>query len=162
MDAVKSAANGQAPLVAPGSQAPSTNVDGTEVTQNGVTTGVTPDSSPHKSTWECVEEIVQLLKTAFPLLTLSLETIVDQLITRFKQNPEENIYHHIVLLLGDAMQVSFEPLHVDDLLTLVQNYTLKMNSSDDDGQMTAQTILTLQRMAQGLVGQTKVFMLSGL
>ncbi|KAK1236603.1 transcription-associated protein 1 [Marasmius sp. AFHP31] len=98
------------------------------------------EQTGYRPTWECVEEIVQLLKTAFPLLTLSLETIVDQLITRFKQSAEENVYHHIVLLLGDAMQ----------------NYTLRMNQTDDDGQLTVQTATTLQRVAHGMPpGQTK-------
>ncbi|KAG7096929.1 hypothetical protein E1B28_004330 [Marasmius oreades] len=112
-------------------------VDSQRATQNGVQN---PEQGGYRPTWECVEEIVQLLKTAFPLLTLSLETIVDQLITRFKQTPEENMYHHIFLLLGDAMQ----------------NYTLRMNQHDDDGQLTPQTATTLQRVFHGLPpGQTK-------
>ena len=63
------------------------------------------DSAVHRPTWDCVEELVQNLKTSFPLLILSLETLVDQIITRFKPNHEEDIYRHISMLLQDALQV---------------------------------------------------------
>jgi transformation/transcription domain-associated protein len=42
--------------------------------------------------WEYVEEIVAILKTAFPLLALTLETIQDQLKQRFKPNNDEDNY----------------------------------------------------------------------
>ncbi|KAK7060621.1 transcription-associated protein 1 [Paramarasmius palmivorus] len=110
-------------------------MEGVESQRHGAAPNVNNDPVGFpRPTWDCVEEIVQLLKTAFPLLTLSLETIVDQLITRFKPTFEENIYHHIHLLLGDAMQ----------------NYTLKMNQVDDDGQVTSQTTNALARLAQGM------------
>lgn len=61
---------------------------------------------PHlRQAWACIDEIVQILKTAFPLLILSLETMVEQLNTRFKGNPEEEIYRLISMLLQDAIQV---------------------------------------------------------
>lgn len=56
--------------------------------------------------WEHVEEVVQILKTAFPLLILSMETMVDQILQRFKAPPEEEIYRLISMLLQDAIQVS--------------------------------------------------------
>ncbi len=56
--------------------------------------------------WEYVEEIVQILKAAFPLLLLSLETMLDQMISRFKPSNDEDIYRHICLLLQDGSQVS--------------------------------------------------------
>jgi transformation/transcription domain-associated protein len=55
--------------------------------------------------WEYVEEVVQILKTAFPLLILSMETMVDQILQRFKAPPEEEIYRLISMLLQDAIQV---------------------------------------------------------
>ncbi|KAI3612149.1 histone acetylase complex subunit [Moniliophthora roreri] len=110
-------------------------MEGVEPQRNAGTVNANNDPAGFpRPTWDCVEEIVQLLKTAFPLLTLSLETIVDQLITRFKPNFEENIYHHIHLLLADAMQ----------------NYTLRMNQVDDDGQLSAGTLNALQRLAQSI------------
>lgn len=55
--------------------------------------------------WEYVDEVVQILKTAFPLLILSMETMVDQILQRFKAPPEEEIYRLISMLLQDAIQV---------------------------------------------------------
>lgn len=46
-----------------------------------------------------------MLKTAFPLLILSMETTVDQISHRFKATQEEEIYRLICMLLQDAMQV---------------------------------------------------------
>lgn len=63
---------------------------------------------PVRQAWEYVDEIVQILKTAFPFLTLSMETMVDQILMKFKPTPEEDIYRHICMLLQDAMQVSTE------------------------------------------------------
>ena len=57
------------------------------------------------SAWDHVEDIVQLLKTAFPLLILSLETMLDQMLQRFKPSPEEECYRHVSMLLQDASQV---------------------------------------------------------
>lgn len=58
-----------------------------------------------RQAWAYLDEVVQILKTAFPLLILSLETMVEQLSTRFKANPEEEIYRFICMLLQDAIQV---------------------------------------------------------
>jgi len=70
------------------------------------------DSSyPIRQSWEYVEEVVQILKTAFPLLILSMETMVDQINQRFKATPEEEIYRLTCMLLQDAMQVSRNPRH---------------------------------------------------
>jgi transformation/transcription domain-associated protein len=66
----------------------------------------TSDSYPIRQSWEYVEEVVQILKTAFPLLILSMETMVDQINQRFKATPEEEIYRLTCMLLQDAMQVS--------------------------------------------------------
>lgn len=59
-----------------------------------------------RHSWEHVDEVVQILKTAFPLLILSMETMVDQILQRFKATPEEEIYRLICMLLLDAVQVS--------------------------------------------------------
>jgi len=58
-----------------------------------------------RQSWEHVDEVVQILKTAFPLLILSMETMVDQILQRFKATPEEEIYRLICMLLLDAVQV---------------------------------------------------------
>lgn len=56
--------------------------------------------------WEYVDEIVAMLKTASPLLALTLETMVDQFTTKFKATPEEEIYRFTFILLQDGVQVS--------------------------------------------------------
>lgn len=58
-----------------------------------------------RTSWEHMEEIVQILKTAFPLLVLTLETMVEQILLKFKPSVEEEIYRHICMLLGEALQV---------------------------------------------------------
>ncbi|KIK68099.1 hypothetical protein GYMLUDRAFT_36928 [Collybiopsis luxurians FD-317 M1] len=92
------------------------------------------DSAVHRPTWDCVEELVQNLKTSFPLLILNLETLVDQIINRFKPTHEEDIYRHICMLLQDALQ----------------HYLVRVNQAEDDGQLTASTLAHLHRLAQGI------------
>jgi transformation/transcription domain-associated protein len=55
--------------------------------------------------WEYVDEVLQVLKTSFPLLILSLETMVDQIQHKFKLTPDEEIYRNVCMLLQDAIQV---------------------------------------------------------
>lgn len=69
---------------------------------------------PVRQSWDHVDEVVQILKTAFPLLILSLETFVEQINGRFKATPEEEIYRLVCMLLQDAIQVRLSPdLHFD-------------------------------------------------
>jgi transformation/transcription domain-associated protein len=56
-----------------------------------------------KPPWELTEEIMSALKTAFPLLALSMETMVDQIQKYFKCPPDEDAYRLIVALLNDAL-----------------------------------------------------------
>ena len=61
--------------------------------------------------WEYMESIVTQLKTSFPLLALSLESMVDQISRNFKCPPDEDAYRLIVALLNDALGwVSRTPL----------------------------------------------------
>lgn len=60
---------------------------------------------------DLVDEVLQVLKTTFPLLILSLETMVDQIHQKFKPPPEEDIYRHICLLLQEAIQVRPLSIH---------------------------------------------------
>ncbi|KAK3684811.1 hypothetical protein B0T22DRAFT_491846 [Podospora appendiculata] len=53
--------------------------------------------------WEFTEEIMSALKTAFPLLALSMETMVDQIQKHFKCPPDEDAYRLIVALLNDGL-----------------------------------------------------------
>ncbi|KAK0123777.1 hypothetical protein ONS95_008778 [Cadophora gregata] len=57
----------------------------------------------HKKPWEHNEEILAVLKTAFPLLALSMENMVDQIQKHFKCPPDEDAYRLITALLNDAL-----------------------------------------------------------
>ncbi|KAF8184565.1 hypothetical protein K438DRAFT_1527635, partial [Mycena galopus ATCC 62051] len=99
------------------------------------------DGGPYpRQAWDYVEEVVQLLKTAFPLLVLSLETIVDQVAGKFKSSSEEDTYRHLCMLLSDALQ----------------NYNLRMNMLNDDGFVNQQMMGTLSRFGGTLSGQVRV------
>ncbi|KAF8126671.1 hypothetical protein K438DRAFT_1543885, partial [Mycena galopus ATCC 62051] len=99
------------------------------------------DGGPYpRQAWDYVEEVVQLLKTAFPLLVLSLETIVDQVAGEFKLSSEEDTYRHLCMLLSDALQ----------------NYNLRMNMLNDDGFVNQQMMGTLSRFGGTLSGQVRV------
>ncbi|KAK9477125.1 hypothetical protein V1514DRAFT_353659 [Lipomyces japonicus] len=54
--------------------------------------------------WEYVEEILGILKTAYPLLSLSMETFVDQIYQRFKCPEDEDAYRLVVALFNDGVQ----------------------------------------------------------
>ena len=60
-------------------------------------------ASQKKPPWEYTEEIMSALKTAFPLLALSMETMVDQIQKHFKCPPDEDAYRLIVALLNDGL-----------------------------------------------------------
>jgi transformation/transcription domain-associated protein len=62
-----------------------------------------PQREPLKKPWEYSEEIMAGLKTAFPLLALSMETMVDQIHKNFKCPPDEDAYRLIVALLNDGL-----------------------------------------------------------
>ncbi|KAB8360902.1 hypothetical protein FH972_024635 [Carpinus fangiana] len=72
----------------------------TEAGQNGQN-GATKTPQPKKP-WDQIEEIVSVLKTAFPLLALSMETMVDRIAHSFKCPPDEDAYRLIVALINDA------------------------------------------------------------
>ncbi|KAG6866480.1 hypothetical protein C0991_003998 [Blastosporella zonata] len=95
-----------------------------------------PDALPNqpRQPSEHVDDILNVLKTSFPLLILSLETMVDQISHKFKLVVDEDIYRNICLLLQDA----------------VQNYVVRMNSPEDDGLLIQHTIDTIVRMAMNI------------
>ena len=70
---------------------------------NGQTADQQSGQAAKKMPWELTEEIMSVLKTAFPLLALSMETMVDQIQKHFKCPPDEDAYRLIVALLNDAL-----------------------------------------------------------
>lgn len=84
--------------------------------------------------WEHVDEIMSILKTAFPLLALSMEMIVDQVSTRFKPSPEEDIYRLISALLADSLQ----------------QFIARASQPQDDGLLSQATVANIGRFAENL------------
>ncbi|TFK43492.1 hypothetical protein BDQ12DRAFT_731508 [Crucibulum laeve] len=109
--------------------------DGSQTTS---TSSVEGGAQPRPA-WEYVDEVLQVLKTTFPLLVLSLETMVDQIQHKFKLSPEEDVYRNVCMLLQEA----------------VQSYILRMNAQEDDGLLSLQTQQTLARMAANMPGHVK-------
>lgn len=67
-----------------------------------------PNSSTSQSNqakpWIHIDEIMGILKTAYPLLALSLESLVDQITQRFKSNHDGDAYRLVVALYNDGVQ----------------------------------------------------------
>lgn len=55
---------------------------------------------------EYVDDTLNILKTAFPLLALSMEKMVDHINVRSRAPPEEDVYRFFSALLTDALSVS--------------------------------------------------------
>ncbi|KAI5799270.1 hypothetical protein DFH27DRAFT_653555 [Peziza echinospora] len=68
------------------------------------TTAQSPQLNVRRPAWEYADEIMSVLKTAFPLLALSMETMGDQISKFFKCPPDEDAYRLIVALLNDGLQ----------------------------------------------------------
>lgn len=83
---------------------------GSSVQQSPVRSSAVADAAtqhvPPRQSPDYVEEVVQILKTAFPLLILSMETMVDNISSRFRASSDEEIYRLTCVLLADAIQVS--------------------------------------------------------
>ena len=87
------------------------NVNGGENSQagqavNGTANGASAQPPTPRQPWELVDEIMSSLKTQFPLLTLTMEKMVDQISIRAKPSSDEDIYRFFAALLADALQVS--------------------------------------------------------
>ncbi|KAK4700569.1 transformation/transcription domain-associated protein, partial [Phenoliferia sp. Uapishka_3] len=105
----------------------------------GLPGGLAPGSHPNAANggrypWEHVDEIMSILKTAFPLLALSMEMIVDQVATRFKPGPDEDIYRLVSALLSDALQ----------------QYVIRAQHPTDDGLLAESTTSNVARFAENL------------
>jgi transformation/transcription domain-associated protein len=102
-------ANESAPLESTPSATPSASASDSHppgATSLALPSNGVADSTPYpRHAWEHVDEILQTLKTTFPLLILSLETMVDQIQHKFKPSPEEEVYRTICMLISDAIQV---------------------------------------------------------
>lgn len=59
-------------------------------------------ASGTRQPWEYLDELNGILKTAYPLLALSLESLVDQINQKFKTTSDEDLFRLINVLLIDA------------------------------------------------------------
>lgn len=69
--------------------------------EKGEVSNTLPSNSPPQP-WEHLQELSNILKTAHPLLTLSLESLVAQIIERFKTTTDEDLFRLINVLLIDG------------------------------------------------------------
>nr|KAJ3422805.1 hypothetical protein HK105_006243 [Polyrhizophydium stewartii] len=105
---------------------------------NGASSGQAqqPSQPPAKrQPREIIDETTSLLKTAFPLLALSLETMVDQILQRLKPTTDEDIYRLIVALLSDGVQMYLQQLARDP---------------NDSGSLSAATENNLSKFAESM------------
>ncbi|CCE63283.1 hypothetical protein TPHA_0E01900 [Tetrapisispora phaffii CBS 4417] len=61
-----------------------------------------PNEQISRQPWEYLQELNNILKTAYPLLALSLESLVAQINDRFKTTTDEDLFRLINVLLFDA------------------------------------------------------------
>ncbi|KAJ3191208.1 hypothetical protein HK101_007980 [Irineochytrium annulatum] len=105
--------NAVATTARPSDTPPSMNPDTPGPMETTPTANPTASTSPaavpattpqvvRRQPWEYVEEVMALLKTAFPLLALSMETMVDQMAQRLKPTTDEDIYRLIQLARDPA------------------------------------------------------------
>jgi transformation/transcription domain-associated protein len=97
---------------------------------------------------------MNMLKTAFPLLALTMEKMVDQISVRAKPSSDEDIYRFFAALLADALQVS-------SLLTVQhgahgQQWGGRSSIPNDDGELNAMTKENLNKFSNNLSGDLKV------
>lgn len=104
--AANSPVNANSPATATNAGTPSGNFAGGSpapgVEANGANGANGAATAPQP--WDHVDEIMNILKTAYPLLALSLETLVDQIYQRFKCLPDEDTYRLIMALLNESVQ----------------------------------------------------------
>jgi transformation/transcription domain-associated protein len=101
--------------------------------------------------FEYLEEIVNILKTAFPLLALTMETFVDQIHTRFKATPDEDAYRFTSILLTEAITVRLVK-SLKLFLILEQAYTQRVNSNIEDGSIPIQCATNAARFSANVAG----------
>jgi hypothetical protein len=84
--------------------------------------------------WEYVDEILNILKTAFPLLALTMENTAEQIGQRFKPGTDEDMYRLIGALLNDALQ----------------QYVARASIPNDPGQLPQMSMANVMRFAESL------------
>lgn len=97
---------------------------------------------------------MSVLKTAFPLLALSMETMGDQIQKFFKCPPDEDAYRLIVALLNDGLQVRMTPSQgpaSQSNLTGKLQWIARMNPSLEDSKLPPSTESNITRFAETIL-----------
>jgi len=99
--------NGSDVVTMNGDKSNETNANGDKIEVNGAESEEKPAEEDAvgkpKKPWDHTEVLMQTLKTSFPLLALSMETMIDQIQKYFKCQPDEDAYRLIIALLNDAL-----------------------------------------------------------
>lgn len=67
---------------------------------------VTEEGEKIKPVAHPFDEVMAMLKTGYPLLALSMETMVDQIQLKFKPQADEDMYRLVVALYNEGTQVN--------------------------------------------------------
>ncbi|KDN49215.1 hypothetical protein K437DRAFT_79486 [Tilletiaria anomala UBC 951] len=94
----------------------------------------TPQPASSRQPWEYVDETLQVLKTSFPLLALTMENMAEQIQQRFKPSNDEDIYRLTTALLNDALQ----------------QYIARATLPNDSGQLPKVSVDNVIRFAENL------------
>lgn len=94
---------------------------------------------------------MSVLKTAFPLLALSMETMGDQIQKFFKCPPDEDAYRLIVALLNDGLQVRKASLNSLTAGDLPFQWIARINPSLDDSKLPPSTESNITRFAETIL-----------
>ena len=87
-------------------EAATNSSDATKQGSNGTVAAATNGDAKKREPeqpWEHADDVMQELKKTWPLLALSMETMVDQIQKYFKCPPDEDAYRLIVALLNDSL-----------------------------------------------------------
>lgn len=104
-------------------------------TPAGSTRGPLPSQiNPTPAVASPLDEIMSMLKTGYPLLALSMETMVDQIQLKFKPQADEDMYRLVVALYNEGAQ---------QLLT-------RLTNPNDTFQLTHATVANIHRFADSL------------
>ena len=105
-----------------------------------------------KQPWEYSEELMSILKTSFPFLALSMETMVDQLQKNFKCPQDEDAYRLIVALLNDALSVSHRRLMQAIQRTHGSQYIARQNTAyAQDTKLPAATESNIRKFSETIL-----------
>lgn len=116
-------------------------------------TAQSPQLNQRRPAWDHADEIMSVLKTAFPLLALSMETMGDQIAKFFKCPPDEDAYRLIVALLNDGLQVSRAGRGEENLMKLtgIIQFIARQNPHPEHTKLPPATESNITRFAETIL-----------